>query len=53
MALGFILQPILEWFVMYFFDEEAVKTWLAKSVLICPGILSVCLDLCIYIKYNI
>ncbi|MBR5021632.1 MAG: hypothetical protein IKY18_00275 [Oscillospiraceae bacterium] len=33
-VLGFILQPILEWFVMYFFDEEAVKAWLAKSVLI-------------------
>ena len=24
-VLGLILQPIIEWFVMYFFDEEAVK----------------------------
>lgn len=33
-ALGFIAQPIFEWFVMHFFDEEAAKNWLAKSVLI-------------------
>lgn len=33
-VLGFILKPILEWFVMYFFDEEAVKAKLASSVLI-------------------
>ena len=33
-VLGFILQPVFEWFVMYFFDEEAVKAWLASSVLI-------------------
>ena len=33
-VLGLILQPIIEWFVMYFFDEEAVKKWLDRSVLI-------------------
>lgn len=34
LALSFIAQPIFEWLVMYFFDEEAAKEWLAKSVVI-------------------
>lgn len=31
---GFILQPLLEWLVMYFFDEELVRSWLESSVTI-------------------
>ena len=33
-VLGFIAQPVLEWFVMYFFDENTVKNWLETRVLI-------------------
>lgn len=33
-ALGFILQPISEWFVMLFFDEELVLSWLQKTIAI-------------------
>lgn len=32
--LGFIVQPILEWFVMFFFDEESAKNWLSQSILV-------------------
>ncbi len=49
-VLGFIVQPIFEWLVMYYFDEEKVKVWLGKSVLIssiipwaiCAAIFFVC-----------
>lgn len=34
LVLSFIAQPIFEWFVMFFFDEEVVKSWLTKSILI-------------------
>lgn len=53
-VLGLILQPIIEWFVMYFFDEEAVKKWLDRSVLISDiipwalcAIIFLCVQLCI------
>lgn len=30
-ALGFIMKPILEWFVMFYFDGELVENWLSKK----------------------
>lgn len=33
-VLGLTAQPIFEWFVMYFFDEDAAKILLSKSVLV-------------------
>lgn len=32
--LGFIAQPILEWFIMYFFDEQLAEKWLSKTILV-------------------
>ena len=33
-VLGFVIKPILEWFILLFVDEEAVKSWLSSSVLV-------------------
>lgn len=33
-ALSFVVNPIIDWFVMYFFDEAVVREFLQKSILV-------------------